>query len=144
MKSAPLTIAALLLALLAATPLRAELILPQSADDFRELATPTNNGSCKQCGVVTDVRSAKRQPSPNRAPGPVPAPGVGDSVAPTPIIGSGARNARQANQPVTTYQLTVRQDDGRFAFFEQDEQPTVAKGDRIEIIDGRVVARSAP
>lgn len=141
---ASLPIAALVCALIYPPLAGAELILPQSADDFRALAKPANAAPCEQCGIVTDVRSATRQATRGRTPAATPAAAVGDNVAPTPIIGSGARNSRQANKPVTSYQLTVRQDDGSYAFFEQDEQPTVVKGDRVEIIDGRVVARPAP
>ena len=137
---------ALLLALCAGPGLSAELKLPQGPDDFRALAAPENTGPCARCGVVTDVRSASRQATDKPSPATTPSAGVGSNVATTPIVGSGGavKNARQAARPVTYYKLSVRFPDGTFAFFEQDEQPAVVKGDTVEIVDGRVVARSAP
>ena len=139
--------AILLLALYATPGLSTELKLPQGPDDFRALAAPQSSGPCERCGVVTDVRSASRQPSGKPSPATTtPSAGVGSNVATTPIVGNGntLKNARQAARPVTYYKLSVRFADGTFAFFEQDEPPAVVKGDTVEIVDGRVVARSAP
>ena len=38
--------------------------------------------------------------------------------------------------------MTVRYDDGTYAFFEQDDEPAVQKGDKIEVIDGRIERRA--
>jgi hypothetical protein len=137
------TLACLLLAL----PLlaRAELILPQSQDDIRRLTERADAGPCvNKCGVVTDVRGATRERSQDRAPEAPPVSGIGSNVATTPIIGKAAvKDARNAKKPVTFYKMTVRYDDGSYAFFEQDEQPAVAKGDPVEIIDGRVERRAS-
>ena len=38
--------------------------------------------------------------------------------------------------------MTVRYDDGSYAFFEQDDEPNFAKGDRVDVIDGRVERRA--
>ena len=145
MKPNRLPLACLLFALAAPFVARAELKLPQSQDDFRELTQSEAKGQCAQCGVVTDVRSASRQsderPSPTAQ---TPDSGIGDDIATTPIVGRAAKEARQARQPATFYKLTVRYDNGTYAFFEQDEQPAVNKGDTVEVIDGRVVARTAP
>jgi hypothetical protein len=141
----PLPIA-LLIALCTSPGFCAELKLPQGPDDFRALATPASSGPCERCGVVTDVRSASRQATGKPSPATTPSAGVGSNVAMTPIVGNGntVKNARQAARPVTYYKLSVRFADGTFAFFEQDEPPAVVKGDTVEIVDGRVVARSAP
>ena len=138
--------AILLLALYATPGLSTELKLPQGPDDYRALVAPENAGPCERCGVVTDVRSASRQANGSPSPTAMPSAGVGNNVATTPIVGSGntVKNARKAAKPVTYYKLSVRFTDGTFAFFEQDEQPEVVKGDRVEIIDGRVVKRSPP
>ena len=137
---------ALLIALCAGPGLADELKLPQGSDDFRALSAPQSSGPCERCGVVTDVRSASRQPSGKPSPATTPSSGIGNSVVTTPIVGSGStvKNARQAARPVTYYKLSVRFADGTFAFFEQDELPSVVKGEAVEIIDGRVVARSSP
>ena len=138
--------AGLLLALCSTAALSAELKLPQGPDDFRALASPENAGPCERCGVVTDVRSASRQPTRSQSPATMPSSGIGNNVATTPIVGSGSsvKDARKAGRPVTYYKLSVRFPDGTFAFFEQDEQPEAVKGDTVEIVDGRVVRRAAP
>ena len=138
--------AGLLLALCSTVAFSAELKLPQGPDDFRALSAPENAGPCERCGVVTDVRSASRQPTRSQSPAAMPTSGIGNNVATTPIVGSGSsvKDARQAAKPVTYYKLSVRFADGTFAFFEQDEQPAVVKGDTVEIVEGRVVRRSPP
>ena len=90
------------------------------------------------------MRSEKRSNGQRKAPTPPPASGISSNVVTTPIIGSGTavKDARNANKPITFYKMTVRYDDGTYAFFEQDEKPAVRKGDRIEIIDNRVVRRA--
>lgn len=133
---------------LLAVPLfaHAELKLPQSQDDFRELVSPADSGPCTtQCGVVTDVRSASRQPGSSPSSTATPVAGIGNNVATTPIVGSGSsvKDARKAKRPVTYYKMTVRYDNGSYAFFEQDDEPTVRKGDPVEVVDGRVVPRQS-
>ena len=121
-----------------------KLILPQNQDDIRRLNEQTETtGPCVKCGVVTDLRSAQRERGQSRSPEAPPLSGIGNNVATTPIIGKKAvKNARNASQPITYYKLTVRYDDGTYAFFEQDDQPEVGKGDRVDVIDGRVERRA--
>ena len=123
---------------------QSKLILPQNQDDIRRLTERADAGPCvNKCGVVTDARSATRQRSQGRAPEAPPVSGIGNNVATTPIIGKKAvKEARNADQPVTFYKLTVRYDDGTYAFFEQDDEPNFAKGDRVDVIDGRVERRA--
>ena len=138
------TLACLALALPLFSHAQSKLILPQSQDDIRRLTEPAPAaGPCVKCGVVTDLRSATREPSRSRAPEAPPASGIGNNVATTPIIGKKAvKAARDANSPVSFYKLTVRYDDGSYAFFEQDDEPNFGKGDRVDVIDGRVVRRA--
>ena len=123
---------------------QSKLILPQNQDDIRRLTEPaTATGPCAKCGVVTDLRSAQRERGNSRSPEAPPVSGVGNNVATTPIIGKKAvKDARNANKPITYYKLTVRYDDGTYAFFEQDDEPTVGKGDRVDVIDGRIERRA--
>jgi hypothetical protein len=44
--------------------------------------------------------------------------------------------------PITTYVITVRYEDGSFAFIEQSDQPVVSKGDRVRVVEGRVEPRN--
>lgn len=138
------TLACLALALPLFATAQSKLILPQNQDDIRRLTEPAAAaGPCAKCGVVTDLRSAQRERGNSRSPEAPPVSGVGNNVATTPIIGKKAvKNARNANQPITFYKLTVRYDDGSYAFFEQDDEPTVGKGDRVDVIDGRVERRA--
>ena len=123
---------------------QSKLILPQNQEDIRRLTEQAEAaGPCVKCGVVTDLRSAQRERDQSRSPEAPPASGVSNNVATTPIIGKKAvKNARNASKPITYYKMTVRYDDGSYAFFEQDDEPTVAKGDRVDVIDGRVERRA--
>ena len=137
------TLACLALTLPLLSHAQSKLILPQSQDDIRRLSEAAPAGPCVKCGVVTDLRSETREPSRSRTPEAPPVSGIGNNVATTPIIGKKAvKEARSANQPVTFYKLTVRYDDGSYAFFEQDDEPNFGKGDRVDVIDGRVERRA--
>jgi len=139
------TLAGLALALPLFAQAQSKLILPQTQDDIRRLTERADAGPCvNKCGVVTDVRSASRQPGPSRASATPPASGIGGDVTATPIIGRGSavKDARNANKPITFYKMTVRFDDGTYAFFEQDDEPAAKKGDKVEISEGRVVRRT--
>ena len=138
------TLACLILAWPLLANAQSKLILPQNQDDIRRLTERADAGPCvNKCGVVTDVRSATRERSQGRAPEAPPVSGIGNNVATTPIIGKAAvKDARNANKPITFYKMTVRYDDGTYAFFEQDDEPAVNKGDRVEVIDGRVERRT--
>ena len=53
---------------------QSKLILPQNQDDIRHLTERADAGLCvDKCGVVTDLRSAKRERSQGRAPDSPPA-----------------------------------------------------------------------
>jgi len=140
-------LASLLFALLipATACAEGELILPRGHDDISKLMEEPKSGPCEKCGVITDVHSERRQVT-GRANtmAPVPASGISSGIKTTPIIGSGTtvKDARNANKPETFYKMTVRYDDGTYAFFEQDDEPSVRKGDKVEVIDGRVERRA--
>ena len=44
-------------------------------------------------------------------------------------------------KPTTYYKISVRYDDGTYAFFEQDDEPNFKKGDKIETFEGRLELR---
>lgn len=146
MKQHQKTLVCLLLALGLPTLAQAQskLILPQSQKDIRQLTQKENSGPCEKCGIVTNVRSETRQRQSREAAAPPTSSGIGGNIATTPIIGSGTavKDARNATKPMTFYKMTVRFDDGTYAFFEQDDEPAVHKGDRVEVIDGRLEPRS--
>ena len=140
MKTKPLACWLLALALPALAPAQGNLILPRSQDEFRKLMQPDNAGPCDKCGVVTNVRAENRPPESRPSAHPTDS-GIGGNIATTPIFGSGSvvRDARNANKPTTYYKMTVRFDDGTYAFFEDDDEPEVHQGDRVKIVDGQVV-----
>ncbi len=72
------------------------------------------------------------------------APPIAPSLVTTPIIGTGrvVEDARSANAPMTTYVVTVRYEDGSYAFIEQYDEPAVSKGDQVRVFEGRVEPRN--
>ena len=140
MKIRPLACLLLALALPAFALAQSQLILPQSQDDVRKLMQTDDAGPCDKCGVVTDVRAEARPPKSRASARPADS-GIGGNLTTTPIFGSGSvvRDARKANKSTTYYKMTVRFDDGTYAFFEEDDEPNVHKGDRVKIVDGQVV-----
>lgn len=105
---------------------------------------------CPGCGVVTNVRQVASQvqtgvPRDEVNPPRIGDAGPGEEVETVTILGSGSqsRKARKqaAKPPEQPWQVTVRYDDGSYAAFGQDDQPTVSVGDRIQVISGRVERR---
>ena len=71
--------------------------------------------------------------------------GIGGDIQPVTIAGTGsaskaARKAAKAPMPAR-WLVTVRYDDGSYAAFEQDDQPVVQRGERIQVVSGRVEQR---
>lgn len=141
MKEQQKTLAFLWLAFALPVPAMAQsdLILPQNLNDIRQLSKQADAGPCDQCGVVTNINSKQRELRQRQK---TPAPGS-PVMATSPIIGSGDV-VRESRTPVTRstgYVVTVRFDDGAYAFIEQDDEPTVRRRDRVQVIEGRVVLR---
>ena len=136
----------LMLALTAPTIVLAQshLILPKNLDDIRKINREIDAAPCVKCGIVTNVRSEERPVTITARPAQPSASGVGSNIATTPIIGSGSvvKDTRQAMKPTTYYKITVRYEDGTYAFFEQDEEPAFQKGDKVETFEGRLELRS--
>ena len=138
---------ALALSPLALAQSNSQLQLPSSVDDYRELKQAQRGGPCERCGVVVGLRSENRQASARRDPANAarqnPASPTAHMVT-TPVLASGTivKDARQAAAPVLVYVLTVRYEDGSFAFLEQSDEPTVLKGDRVRVVEGRVELRN--
>ncbi len=120
---------------------QSSLILPQNLDDVRALTHSTSpTGPCPTCGTLVNVRSEQRDPPSKRT-----APTAGSGLQTTTVLASGTtpkalREARQAKQ--IYYTLVVRHDDGSYATYEQDEAPSLSRGDQVEVVAGRVQARA--
>lgn len=123
--------------------------LPQSADDVRQYMSP-GNARCPGCGVVTNVRQVEAKIS----GGPRPDAGAemrtgesgpGEEIQTVTLAGTGAasRAARQqaAAAPAQPWRVTVRYDDGSYASFDQDDRPRVSRGQRIQVVSGKVEPR---
>ena len=104
---------------------------------------PGDDTACKGCGVITNIRQLARavdqipaSPEPylitfgeaTREPG-------GE------VNLSGARIETRDDFPGGPWQTTVRYDDGSYAAFQQDAQPTLHEGDQVQVISGKPVLR---
>lgn len=137
----------LALALPATLLAQSDLQLPSGQDDYRELLEEPRSGPCERCGVVTGIRTQSREAARPRNPAATArrdTGGIGGNLTTTPIIGTGSvvADARKAAAPVISYVITVRYEDGSFAFIDQDDEPAVSKGDRVRVVEGRVELRS--
>ncbi|MCP5268807.1 MAG: hypothetical protein H6943_07190 [Zoogloeaceae bacterium] len=122
--------------------------IPQNADDVRKYLK-NGDSRCPGCGVVTNIRqlAPKGGVSSGTLSGEarVDESGIGGDVQPVTIAGTGsssraARKAAKAPEPLR-WLVTVRYDDGSYAAFEQDDQPVVQRGERVQVISGRVEQR---
>ncbi|MDQ5941423.1 MAG: hypothetical protein QG572_236 [Pseudomonadota bacterium] len=123
--------------------------IPQSPEEMRKYMT-SGDSRCPGCGVVSNVRQVSPQTQPGIAreevnPARTGDSGPGEEVGTLTIAGTGSqsREARKkAAQPTAKpWLVTVRYDDGSYAAFEQDSKPAVRKGDRIQVVSGRVERR---
>lgn len=100
--------------------------------------------TCPDCGVVNSVRSITKAPrqDPNADDKPsglvatIPLGGGGK-----PQVGSSTKYGREADVGTTTWEVIVRMDDGRFRVLTLGEQPDVQKGDKVKVVEGRIVPR---
>ena len=112
------------------------LILPTSPEDYSKLAKPAlPPGPCTTCGVVTNVRSEQSEVSRK----PLPATLGGPTIQGAPIIGTGTTVQDGRKSPKqTSWKVTVRYDNGQYATFDQSDEPSVRKGDKVRVAEGRV------
>ena len=123
--------------------------LPQSADDIRQYMAPAN-ARCLGCGVVTNIRQVEAKQlagismdaAAELRTGDI---GPGEDIQTVTVAGTGSasREARQqaARPPENPWRITVRYDDGSYASFDQDDRPNVSRGQRVQVVSGRVEPR---
>jgi len=98
--------------------------------------------TCADCGVVTSIRTVTRQEPPPPANQAKPS----GLVATIPLGGGkphvGSSTKLGSDQPSVSqsWEVIVRLDDGRYRVVVLDAQPDVAKGDRVKVEDGKLVA----
>jgi hypothetical protein len=126
------------------------LTIPQSPEEMRKYMNDPGDARCPGCGVVANVRQMASRGGLGNADEEAQQlrtgdPGPGEDIGTTTIIGTGSqsRDARkQAAKPATgPWLVTVRYDDGSYAAFEQSRRPSVRKGDRVQVVSGRVERR---
>ena len=123
--------------------------LPQSADDMRKYMAPSD-ARCPGCGVVSNIRQGEQEDLGGRSPDAgveirTGESGPGDEIQTVTLAGTGSasRAARQqaAKPPAKPWRVTVRYDDGSYASFDQDDRPRVSRGQRVQVVSGRVEPR---
>lgn len=123
--------------------------LPQSADDMRKYMA-SGDARCPGCGVVSNIRQVEPEDLGGRSPDAgveirTGESGPGDEIQTVTLAGTGSasRAARQqaAKPPAKPWRVTVRYDDGSYASFDQDDRPHVSRGQRVQVVSGRVEPR---
>ena len=112
------------------------LVLPSSPEDFSKLANPAlPPGACLTCGVVTRVQSTEVEVG-KMAP---PATPGGPVVHGGALIGTGTSVQDSRTTPKeTTWEITVRYDNGQYTTVRQSDDPSVREGDKVHVAEGRV------
>lgn len=123
--------------------------LPQSADDMRKYMA-SGDARCPGCGVVSNIRQVEPEDLGGRSPDAGVEIRTGESGPSEEIqtvtlagTGSASRAARQqaATPPAKPWRVTVRYDDGSYASFDQDDRPHLSRGQRVQVVSGRVEPR---
>jgi hypothetical protein len=98
---------------------------------------------CAECGVIRSVRSMSKE-----------SPVAVDSTKPSglvasvplgggkPQIGSSTKVGRDAVESVTTWEVIVRMDDGRFTIITLDDQGDWREGDKVRVERGKLERRT--
>lgn len=149
MRPAPILFAATLLPLPTAALAQAPPVIPYDANDLRKFLRE-GDSRCPQCGVVMDVRMAGTVGGAARdarddmdvAVAWDSGPGNEVHMAPLLVISDGGIKRPAEPKPAEKlWRVTVRYDNGSYATFDQAGMPTVSKGDRIQVVAGRVERR---
>jgi len=121
--------------------LAATAVCPQPLPDPNKALAPPAK-ACTECGVITSVRSITKQ-----AP-----PAVQNEAKPSglvatiplgggsPHVGSSTKIGRDTPSVSQSWEVIVKLDDGRYRVVVLDSQPDYAKGDRVKVEEGKLVA----
>jgi len=142
--------AAALLALAGAVGASADapLNVPGSNQGAGPAAQKPDKGPCARCGIVVSVRPGnpnltRPQPRPQAIPAidPAMAGGPGGPLVSVPLFGRGSDFKQQPEMqaPPPIYIITVRLDNGSYTAIEQEGEPLVHKGDRVQVNGGQIV-----
>lgn len=123
--------------------------IPQTPEEMRKYMKD-GDARCPGCGVVTNVRQVEAGTQAGMPRDEVNPPrtgdaGPGEEVSTVTLAGTGSQSRdarRQVAKPAPKpWLVTVRYDDGSYAAFEQEARPAVRKGDRIQVVAGRIERR---
>ena len=118
-----------------------ELNIPRTSAEMRELMK-SDNVPCSTCGVVTNVRElatqAEAKPTSDdpytitafKATRSAP----GANIEVTDVLKLSKPNIT----PASRWQVTIRYDNGAYVAIEQDRQPSVTMGDRVQVTDNQI------
>ena len=121
------------------------LIVPHSPEEMRKFMDGSD-ARCQGCGVVANVRQTKAKGQGGSAQDDLSIDFSGDSgpdehIQPLTVFSTNSGSQDAGRAPARNWQVTVRYEDGSYAAFEQDTQPLVRKGDRVQVVAGRVQLR---
>lgn len=121
------------------------LVIPRSPEAMRKFMDG-GEARCPGCGVVANVRQTKAKGQGGSAQDDASVDfsgdsGPGDDIQPITLLSKNSRSNDAGKAPARSWLVTVRYDDGSYAAFEQDDAPVVRKGDRIQVVSGRVERR---
>lgn len=119
-----------------------DLTIPDSPVEMEK--TLDDDAPCKGCGIVTNVRQLA--PAADKTPSPPDSPYVITfaEISREPdgeLDASGTRLNTWGEFPGGPWQTTVRYDDGSYAAHQSETQPPFQKGDRVQLVSGKLVPR---
>ena len=125
-----------------------QLKIPRTPDEMQKVMRDSDE-ACTTCGIVSNVRQVAASSVSARPGAPDPrfsgSTAPSDEVQPTQLYDSRttAKERRAARKPTEAmvWQVTVRYDNGTYAAFRQDDEPTVVQGDKVRVVEGRVEPR---
>lgn len=100
--------------------------------------------ACDECGMIYNIRQLEKPVAPERRmlPDITSSPrqgGMGSTTQPVPLFtfggGSGAQRVKPAPTTRTSWEITIRYDNGSFGFVNVDAEPGFAVGDRVRFVE---------
>ncbi|HQR51036.1 MAG TPA: hypothetical protein PKW44_05310 [Methylophilaceae bacterium] len=111
-----------------------ELIIPETPEQMEQ--TMGDDDPCDNCGVVTDVRHRNREVGPDPS---LEKPGTLTIAEVTPD-GVALEHIATHEESTGPWLVTVRYGD-EFIVHEQNMRPAVEIGDRVQLVEGKIVPR---
>lgn len=98
---------------------------------------------CPECGVVYNIRRIEKPVAPERntLPSITSSPrsgGIGNETQAVPLFSlgrSGAQRVPRGAATTSTWELTIRYDNGQFGFVTQESEPELRVGDRVRHVE---------